>query len=102
MPLFLIRRDVPGAGEEDIRAGIVRAVSCAFTFDGMRWVTSYWDSQNGKAYCVYEAENEEQIRVHAERARVPCDEISPVLCIGPEDILAAASGTDAELVSRSD
>jgi hypothetical protein len=94
VPLFLIRRDLPGAIEEDIRAGILRAVSCAFNFEGMKWVTSYWDRANGKAYCVYEAANEDQLRDHAERARVPCDEILSVLCIGPEDLLTPAGAVE--------
>ncbi|HEU0075452.1 MAG TPA: nickel-binding protein [Dehalococcoidia bacterium] len=99
MSLFLIRRDVPTASEEDIRAGILRAVSCAFNFEGMRWVTSYWDRENERAYCVYEAQSAEQLRDHAERARVPCDEVLAVDCISPEDLLTSA-GTQAGLSTQ--
>jgi hypothetical protein len=86
MALFLVKREVPKVSEDDLRAAILRAVSCAFNFEGMRWVTSYWDRDHGVAYCVYEAKSREQLQDHAERARIPCDEILAVDCIGPDDL----------------
>lgn len=84
MPLFLIRRDLPGATEEDVDAGSYRAVACAFVYTNMRWVTSYWNRAGGELWCVYEAESAEQLVDHARRARIPCDEIREVTPLDPQ------------------
>ena len=78
MPLFLIRRDVQGADRGEIDAGAWRAVSCAYNFEGLKWISSYWDTEGGRVFCVYEAENADQIRMHSRLARIPCDEVTPV------------------------
>jgi hypothetical protein len=91
MPLFIVRREIPQADEDALRAGIMRAVSCSYNFEGMRWVTTYWDGRDSKAYCVYEAESIEQLRQHADLARVPCDEVMPVLCLDPENLGISAT-----------
>jgi hypothetical protein len=77
------------AGEDDLKAAILRAVSCAFNFEGMKWHHTYWDEQNGAAYCLYEAQDSNQLRDHADRARVPCDDVWPVAVVTPEDLLTA-------------
>ena len=92
MALFLVRREVPRASEEDVRTAILRAVSCAFNFEGMKWIKTYWDESAGVAYCVYHADSEAEVRRHAELARVPCDDVLPVMEITPEDLLTAQTG----------
>ena len=95
MALFLVRREVPGAGEEDVRTAILRAVSCAYNFEGMQWVKTYWNEGAGVAYCVYHAGSPEEVRRHAELARVPCDDVMPVTEITPEDLLTPVDATPA-------
>lgn len=95
MPLFLVRREVPSVQEEDLRSAILRAVSCAFNFDGMRWVTTYLDHEHERAYCVYEARDAEELRDHAERARIPCDEITSIFAISPENLLTTGETVNA-------
>ena len=97
MPLFLIRRDVPGASREEFDAGAFRAASCTSNFEGMRWITSYFDVEGETVFCIYEASSAEDIANHALGARIPCDEIRPVIQLHPEEYGAPAA--DAPLPS---
>jgi len=90
MPLFMIKRKVPDATQEDVDAALFRAMACMFQFSGMKWLNTYWDRTNGQSYCVYEARDEEQIRAHASRAHIPCDEIWPVEGIDPSQYIAGS------------
>jgi hypothetical protein len=85
MPLFLIRRNVPGACREDVDAAFLRAHSCAYSYDGLRWVTSYWDQEGEVIHCVWEAEDADQVRDHARRSRIPCDEVREVTQFSPSE-----------------
>jgi hypothetical protein len=100
MPLFVIRREVPGASREEIDAAAYRAIACAFNIEGLRWVTSYWDDAAGRLFCVYESENAEQLADHARRARIPCDEVIAVMELGPSNYVLPGSVEGAADSSR--
>jgi hypothetical protein len=85
MALYLIKRNVPGASSAEIDAAAFRAMACAYSFPGLRWIHSYWDPKGGATYCIYEAESREQIEDHARRARIPCDEVMPVNYMTPSE-----------------
>ena len=69
------REEMDGAGE---RSNHAREVE----MEGrLRWVRSYFfREQDGSlgTICIYEAENEDDVREHARRGRLPADEILPV------------------------
>jgi Protein of unknown function (DUF4242) len=47
----------------------------------LRWVRSYFfREQDGSlgTICIYEAQNEQDVREHAQRGRLPADEVLPV------------------------
>lgn len=90
MALFLIRRHVPAATQEDIDAAAVRAIACALEFPGLRWITSYWDRAAEETLCMYEAKSAQEIAEHARRARIACDEVRPVEQFGPIDYVSGA------------
>ena len=92
MPLFTIRREVPGLSQEDLDASAFRAIGCAIEYPGMRWLHSYWDREAGLLTCIYEAAGVAQIEDHARRARLPCDEVREVTMIGPDDYIIARHG----------
>jgi hypothetical protein len=85
MAYFLIKRSVPGATQDDIDAASFRAITCAFYFPGLRWLRSFWDRDAGVIHCVYEAKDEAEVYAHAQRARIPCDEVRMVNPFGPDD-----------------
>jgi hypothetical protein len=93
MPLFTIRRSVPGANRDEIDASAFRAIVCAYEYPNMRWIRSYWDQHGGQLLCLYEADSAEQIADHAQRARIPCDEVREVVAFGPEEFAHVALPT---------
>jgi hypothetical protein len=93
MPLFHVRRDVPGLTQEEADAAGFRALACAAEFPGLRWIDSVWDAEGGVFFCVYEAGSEHQVREHARRARIPCDDVREVVRISPEDLVMAPRET---------
>jgi hypothetical protein len=80
MPKFVIERDMPGAGKlsaADLQGAAQK--SCEVLRDmGSRalWQQSY--VTDDKIYCVYIADDEKDVREHAERAGFPANRISVV------------------------
>lgn len=80
MPKYLIRREVPGAGQltpaqlHDLSAKSNAVLAQMGT--GVQWVQSYV-TDNGLD-CVYNADSEELIREHARLGGFPCNEIRQV------------------------
>jgi Nickel responsive protein SCO4226-like len=80
MPLYVIERNLPGAGRlspEELQA--VSQRSCAVLRElgpSIQWVESYVTDDT--IYCVYLAPSEEIIREHARRGPFPVNRISPV------------------------
>jgi len=95
MTRYLIKRNVGAAASQDyIDAAVVRAITCAYSIDGLKWVTSYWDTTAGFTYCVYDAESEADIIEHSRRASIGCDEIIRVESIDPAQYSGAASAKE--------
>ena len=80
MPEYVIEREVPGAGnltEDEIREISLRSLAALKEMgSSIQWMHSY--VTNEKIYCVYFAQNEDQIREHGRRAGVPVNRISAV------------------------
>lgn len=92
MPLFTVYRNVGAeTTKDDVDAASFRAIVCMFEYPGMRWLESYWDRERGQLICIYEADNAQQIFDHAERSKIPCDEVRPAVVIRPGDYVDAAA-----------
>jgi len=80
MPEYVIEREVPGAGsltEEEIREVSLRSLAVLKEMgSSIQWMHSY--VTDDKIYCVYFAQNEEQIHQHAQYAGVPANRVSAV------------------------
>ena len=80
MPQFVIEREVPGAGrlsEEEIREMSLRSIQALAEIGSqIQWLHSYVTED--KVYCIYLAPDEQTIRDHARRARIPADRVSAV------------------------
>lgn len=80
MPKFVIERDLPGAGRlsgEELTAIAQR--SCAVLRElgpTVQWVHSY--VTDDRLYCVYIAQEEDQVREHARRGGFPADNVARV------------------------
>jgi hypothetical protein len=80
MPKYVIEREIPGAG--NMAAAELQAIarkSCSVLSamgPQVQWLESYVTPD--KIYCVYIAQNEEQVREHATRGGFPANRVSEV------------------------
>jgi len=83
MPKYVIERDIPGAGqlsERDLIAISIKSRKVvAELAPHVQWLQSYVTGD--RIYCVYIAENEDQIREHAKRGGFPANRISAIATI---------------------
>jgi hypothetical protein len=90
MNLYVIERDVPGAGkltQEDLKAASQHSCNVIHEMGaGIEWLHSY--VADNKIFCVYRAENEDKLRKHAEIGGFQITTIYQVAGkIGPETAL---------------
>ena len=82
MELYGIHRRNGWASPADLEAAAARSTEEGDKDgSGIRWIRSYvLSEESGElgTFCVYEADNPEAIRAHAEAAGLPVDEIVPV------------------------
>lgn len=102
MPLFTVLRHFPGATSTDLDAASFRSLSCLMYHPGLAWRRSYWDPAKESTICIYEAADAEQIRLHAVRASLPCDEISRVEEVDPAQYLSNPRPDAANATSLTD
>ncbi|WP_127127309.1 DUF4242 domain-containing protein [Pseudoflavitalea rhizosphaerae] len=80
MPKFVIEREIPGAGQlsqEQLQA--ISQQSCAVLNElgpSIQWVQSYVGGD--KIYCIYNAPNEEMIRLHASKGGFPANVVNRI------------------------
>jgi hypothetical protein len=80
MPLYVIEREIPGAGDmtdAQARQSIIDSLNVLEEMgEEIQWVQSY--VVEDKIYCIYFATDENLIREHARKLGVPADRISEV------------------------
>ncbi len=80
MPQYVIEREIPKAGDlkqEELQG--ISQKSCGILKDmgtGIEWVHSYVTGD--KVYCVYNADNADLIKQHADTGGFPANKISEV------------------------
>jgi len=80
MPKYVIEREIPGAGQftpEDLKG--ISQKSCDVLDElgtSIQWIHSH--VTDDKIYCVYRAQNEDQIREHAEKGGFPANSIAEI------------------------
>ena len=97
MPLYLVPRTLAWLSEEELAAATdcLPAVNDAMNGD-VRWIRSYVVAEEDgtfSGYCVYEADDPEVLRRHADALMLPTDAIKPVvatLVLAPDPEPAAA------------
>lgn len=79
MKRYVIERDLPGVGQmdRDELGGAAKTSNKALSeISGIQWEHSY--VAGDKTFCIYLAENEEQIHEHAKRSGFPASKITEV------------------------
>jgi hypothetical protein len=83
MPKYVIEREVPGAGSmsaeqlhsiSQTSCGVLRKMG-----PQIQWLHSYVTSD--KIYCIYIAENEEQVREHAKQGGFPANAVAKITTV---------------------
>jgi Nickel responsive protein SCO4226-like len=80
MPLYVIERDIPGAGnlsDAELQAVAKKSVGVLKEMGPeIEWLHSYVTGD--KIYCVYQAPDEETVREHTRRGGFPANRVSAV------------------------
>jgi hypothetical protein len=85
MPRYLIERDLPpGLDAGDIDDASRRAIAVNATMPGVRWLHSNLAVDRSKFFCEYEAPDVAAVREAAQRAEIPCDTVTEVTLVAPE------------------
>ncbi len=76
MPIFMVERGYAEALEGV--AAVADGINRINDEEDVRWLYSFLSADKRKTYCLYEAPSPEAIRVAAERAGLPADQIIEV------------------------
>jgi Protein of unknown function (DUF4242) len=80
MPKFVIERDIVGAGKlpkQELQAISQKSCSVLQSMGPkIQWVQSY--VTDDKIYCVYNAPDEETVRIHAQKGGFPANAVARV------------------------
>lgn len=83
LQLVLVRRQLEPLTPGEFRAIALQAIMCAYEYSDMRWLRSYWARETDQLFCLFETRSHDLVREHAERSRIPCDEIHDAVEILP-------------------
>jgi hypothetical protein len=90
MPRFIIERDLPaGLSRADVDDASRRAIAANADMPGVRWLHSHLAIDHSKFFCEYEAPDEAMVRESATRAQIPCDIVTEVVEIAPEQYVGS-------------
>lgn len=90
MPMFVVKRTLPGITPDEVHGAGVRAKSCAaeMQVEGseVRWVRSFYLPETEQTHCYFEGPDAGAIRALNERARIPFDEITLAVEMTPASV----------------
>jgi hypothetical protein len=75
---YLVERTFPAGALDGLNSSVKASVNATNAKYGVRWVTSYANSDKTKTYCIYEGPNELAIRSAATANKLPVDSITEV------------------------
>jgi len=81
MPRYIIERNFAEKLEVDDDAK--KHIKQINDEEGVEWIFSFLSADKRKTYCLYEAPDEESLRLAAQRLNIPADVITPVDRIDP-------------------
>lgn len=81
--LVLVRRQLDPLTHSEFRAIALQAIMCAYEYEDMRWLRSYWSRGTDQLFCLFETRSHELVREHARRSRIPCDEVLDAVEVRP-------------------
>jgi hypothetical protein len=96
VPLYLVPRTGAWLSTEEVAAVADCVPAVNATLDGILWIRSYIVAEEDgtfSGYCVYEADDPELLRRHADALMLPTDAVKPVVqtLVGAPDPEPAAT-----------
>jgi hypothetical protein len=85
LQLVLVRRQLEPLTPGEFRAIALQAIMCAYEYQDMRWLRSYWARETDQLFCLFETRSHDLVREHAQRSRIPCDEIHDAVEVLPQN-----------------
>lgn len=90
MPMFVVKRDLPGITAEAVQGAGLRAKTCAADMQGegrgVQWVRSFFLPETEQTHCYFDGPDLETIKELNDRAQIPFTEIVEVQEMTPEMI----------------
>ena len=88
MPLFVVKRTLPGITPDALMSAGARAKTCCaeMTQEGenVKWVRSFFLPATEQTHCYFDAASKDAVVEANQRARLPFDEIVEVVELTPE------------------
>jgi hypothetical protein len=88
MPLFVVKRELPGITPEALQSAGMRAKSCCAEMTGegqpVRWLRSFYLPETAQTHCYFEAGSKSDVEEANQRARIPYAQIAEVMEMTPE------------------
>ncbi len=75
LQLVLVRRHLDPITHREFRALALQAIMCAHEYSDLLWVRSYWATEQNELLCVFRTREHDLVREHAQRSRIPCNEV---------------------------
>lgn len=83
MPRYLLEREVGELTEEAMKAAFDKEQEVGEQMPDVRWVRSYYSSEEGRLYCEYESPNLESVLEFNRRVGIPVDRATVVQNLEP-------------------
>ena len=84
--LVLVRRKLDPMTQREFRAVALQAIMCAYEYTDMRWLRSFWATEQNELHCLFRTRTHDLVREHAQRSRIPCDEIYDAIEVTPGQV----------------
>ncbi len=90
MPIFVVKRTLPGITPEALMSAGVRAKTCCaeMTQEGqaVRWIRSFFLPQSSQTHCYFEAATQQAVEEANQRAKIPFLEVAEAVEMTPEAV----------------
>ena len=90
MPLYVVKRQLPGVTSDGVHGAGVRVKSCAAEMQGegcdVHWIRSFYLPGAEQTHCYFEGPSPDAIQDLNERAQIPFIEIAEVLEMTPDSV----------------
>jgi hypothetical protein len=90
MPLFIVKRSLPGITPDALASAGIRAKTCCAEMteqgNSVRWIRSFFMPASSQTHCYFEAVSKADVEEANQRARIPFTEVAEAVEMTPESV----------------